>query len=168
MSPEESYSLSDYYIQKADKCRDEASLREVHSKMIIGYTDKMRQLKSGGVCSKQIVHTIDYITSHLHGRITLESTAEALNISPAYLSRLFKSETGFSFSDYVNKLKIEEASALLLYTRYTDLEISNLLCFSSQSYFIKVFKKFTGVTPKEYKKQYDLKNIMPELGGKPQ
>ena len=54
----------------------------------------------------------------------------------------------------MNKLKIEEAASLLLYTEYTDTEISALLGFSSQSYFIKVFRKFIGTTPKKYKKQY--------------
>lgn len=164
LTPEESYSLSDYYILKADKCSTEKELRAVHTEMIEGYTDKMRRMRYSGICSKQIVHAIDYIATHLHGRVTLEETADVLKISPAHLSRLFKIETGMTFSNYVNKLKIDEASALLLYTEYNDLEISSLLSFSSQSYFIKVFRKYTGMTPKEYKKQYDLKNIMPELG----
>ena len=49
-----------------------------------------------------------------------------------------------------------KAASLLLYTEYTDTEISNLLGFSSQSYFIKIFKKHTGTTPKTYKKQFRL------------
>ena len=69
-------------------------------------------------------------------------------------SRLFKSETGMTFSDYVNHRKIEEATGLLQYSDYSDLEISNLLCFSSQSYFIKIFKKVMNMTPNEYKKKY--------------
>lgn len=163
MTPEESYSLSDYYIMKADKCKDETSIRKVHIEMIEGYTDRMRQIKLKGICSKQIVHAINYITSHLHGRVMLNEVAEQLKISSAYLSRLFRNETGMAFSEYVNKLKIEEASALLLYTEYTDLEVSNLLCFSSQSHFIKVFRKFTGVTPREYKRRYKLNKILPEV-----
>lgn len=163
MSPEESYSLSDYYINQADKCRNEEELDKVHNDMIDGYTQKMRRIKFSGVCSKQIVHAIDYILSRLHQRILLNDAADSLKISPAYLSRLFKTETGMTFSEYVNKLKIEEAATLLLFTERSDLEISNLLSFSSQSYFIKVFRKFMGTTPKEYKKQYLLGRVMPEL-----
>ncbi len=166
MSPEESYSLSDFYINKADKCRTEEELNEVHNEMIDGYTNKMRRIKLSGVCSKQIVHAIDYILTRLHQRILLEAAAESLRISPAYLSRLFKNETGMTFSEYVNKLKIEEAATLLLYTEQSDLEISNLLSFSSQSYFIKVFRKYMGITPKEYKKQYSLSRVMPEISDK--
>lgn len=116
----------------------------------------MRQIKLIGVYSKQIVRAVDYIICHLHSRILLEEAAEYLKISPAYLSRLFKKEIGISFGEYVNKMKIEEAASLLLYTEYNDTEISNLLAFSSQSYFIKVFRKYIGTTPKKYKKQYNI------------
>ncbi|MBO5103623.1 MAG: helix-turn-helix domain-containing protein [Ruminococcus sp.] len=156
MSPEESYSMSDFYIMKTDKCRTEEEVRAVHTEMIEGYTDRMRKIKINNVYSKQIVRAVDYIMCHTHNRVFLEEAAEYLKISPAYLSRLFRQETGITFSEYVNKMKIEEASSLLLYTEYSDLEISNLLGFSSQSYFIKVFKKQIGLTPKQYKKQYKI------------
>ena len=161
MTPETSYSLSDFYIMKTDKCSTEEELRTVHLEMITDYTNKMRQQKLAGVYSKQIVRAIDYIIRHLHSHITLESTAQHLKLSSAYLSRLFKKETGMSFGDHVNKLKIEEASALLLYTEYSDTEISSLLGFSSQSYFIKIFRKYMGTTPKKYKRQYNV-NIVPD------
>ncbi|MBR0141076.1 MAG: helix-turn-helix transcriptional regulator [Ruminococcus sp.] len=153
MTPDESYALSDFYIMKMDKVNTEKEIREIHAEMIEGYTNKMRRLKLNGIYSKQILRTVDYIMCNLHGKILLDDAAEHLKISPAYLSRLFKTETGFSFSDYVNKLKIEEAASLLLFTEYSDLDISNLLGFSSQSYFIKIFKRFMNVTPKQYKKK---------------
>ena len=153
MSPEESYSLSDFYIMKTDKCRTEEEIRQVHLEMIEDYTGKMRRIKLQGVYSRRIVHAVDYIITHLHSRILLEDAAAHLKLSPAHLSRLFKKETGMAFSDYVNKQKIEEAAALLLYTEYSDTQISSLLAFSSQSYFIKVFRKYMGTTPKQYKQQ---------------
>ena len=156
MTPEESYSLSDFYIMKTDKCTTEAEIRRIHVEMIEGYTEKMRKLKLKGVYSKQIVHAVDYIITRLHHRILIDDVADHLGISSSYLSRLFKSETGMNFTDFVGKLKVEEAASLMLYTDYSDLDISNLLGFSSQSYFIKVFRKFIGVTPKAYKKQYRL------------
>lgn len=154
MSPEESYSMSDFYIMKTDKCRTETEIRAVHLEMIEGYTNKMRKIKLNGIFSKQIVRAVNYIICHINSRILLNDVAESLKLSPAYLSRLFRKETGATFSDYVNRLKIEEASALLLYTEYSDIEISSLLAYSSQSHFIKVFRRYTGVTPKEYKKKY--------------
>ncbi len=162
MTPEESYSLSDFYIMKTDKCQTESEIRAVHIEMIEGYTNKMRQIKLSGIYSKQIVRAIDYIICRLHSRISLEETAKHLRISPSYLSRLFKKETGEAFGDYVNKLKIEEAASLLLCTEYSDTEISNMLGFSSQSYFIKIFRKYTGTTPKKYKQKYNISIIKHE------
>lgn len=156
MTPEQAYSLSDVYINRADECKTIESVRSVHNEMIDEYTRQMRILRSSKLYSKRILRAVEYISEHLHSRILIEDAAEFLRITPAYLSRLFKSETGMTFSDYVNQRKIEEATGLLRYSDYTDLEISNLLCFSSQSYFIKIFKKIMGMTPNEYKKKYRL------------
>ena len=154
MSPEEAYSMSDFYIMKTDKSTTEEEIRAIHLEMIEGYTKKMRRIKRDGICSKQIIRAISYITSNINSRILLHDVAEHLKLSPAYLSRLFRQETGTTFNEYVNRMKIEEATTLLIYTKYTDLEISNRLAYSSQSYFIKIFRKFTGTTPKKYRSGY--------------
>jgi len=162
MTLEEAYNLSDIYIMKSDECRTEAEVHAVHQEMIEGYTRHMRRVRNSGIYSKQIVRALDYISDHLHGKIMIEDAAAYLKISPAYLSRLFKAETGIAFSNYVSKTKAEEAANLLTFSEYTDSEISNLLGFSSQSYFIKIFKKYLGVTPKEYKKRYKFPDFSKE------
>lgn len=154
MTPEEAYSISDIYIMRVDECTEENEIRSVHMEMIEYYTSKMHQVRSKNVYSKRIVCAMDYISRHLHSRIKIDEAAEYLNISPEYLSRTFKAETGMTFTDYVNRRKIEEAAGLLSYSQYTDSEISSLLCFSSQSYFIRIFKKYVGMTPNKYKKKY--------------
>jgi len=156
MTMEEAYHLSDYYIMKADECRTTEQVHAVHAEMLEGYTRKMRHIRNGVIYSKQIVKVMDYISDNLHSRILLKDAADYLHLSAAYLSRLFKTETGMTFSDYVNQKKIETAVSLLLYSEYSDLEISSLLCFSSQSHFIRIFKKYKGMTPKAYKKIYRL------------
>ena len=156
MSPEESYSMSDYYIMKTDKSTTEEEIRTVHLEMIEGYTLKMRRIKSNGIFSRKVLKAINYIMSNINNRILLKDVAEYLGLSPEYLSRLFRRETGLTFSEYVNKLKIEEATALLTYTKFTDIEISNMLAYCSQSYFIKIFRKFTGTTPKKYRENYKI------------
>lgn len=154
MTPEQAYSLSDVYIMRADECKTIEDVRNTHDEMIAEYTRQMGILRNSRLYSKKILRAVEYISEHLHSRVLIEEAAESLHITPAYLSRLFKSETGMTFTDYVNKRRIEEATGLLRYSEYSDLEISNLLCFSSQSYFIKVFKKVMGITPNEYKKKY--------------
>ena len=83
--------------------------------MLEGYTRRMQRVRNSKVYSKQIVKSIEYISEHLHNRIMLSDMAEYLQISEAYLSRLFKEETGISFSDYVNQQKVEAAANLQRY-----------------------------------------------------
>lgn len=156
MTPEESYTMSDFYIMKTDKCNTEKEIRKVHVEMIEDYTKRMRLIKMKGIYSKQMVRAIDYIMNHIHSRILLVDVAKHLDISHEYLSRLFRKETGITFSEYVNSLKIQEASALLINTEYSEKDIGNMLCFATQSYFIKVFKKYMSCSPKQYRKSYHI------------
>ena len=162
MTPKEAYHLSDIYIMKSDKCSSVEEVRDVHKEMLEGYTRQMRRLRNNRTYSKQVVRTLDYISDHLHSRIMLEDAAEYLQLSAAYLSRLFKAEVGMTFIDYVNKKKIESAANLLRFSEYSTLEISNLLAFSSQSYFIKIFKKYMGTTPGGYKAACQLPDFRQE------
>lgn len=159
MSVEEGYNLSDMFILKADNCNNKNDVHKLHYEMIIKFTKRMYSINNEKIYSKQIVRAIDYIRDHLHSRIKIEDIANYLSLSVAYLSRLFKAETGMVLSEYINIKKIESASSMLQFSKYTDLEISNMLGFSSQSYFIKIFKKYTGMTPKEYKSRYRFSNL---------
>lgn len=159
MSPEMAYQLSDLFIMQADECRTEEEVRAVHKEMLEGYTKRMQQVRCGKIYSKQIVKAIAYIDEHLHARVFLRDAAEALHLNEAYLSRLFKAETGCTFSDFVSRRKIENAAKLMRYSEYNDAEISSLLSFSSQSYFIKQFRKYMGMTPKEYRKTSKIPEI---------
>lgn len=163
MTPETAYQISDLYIMQADECRTEEAVRAVHSEMLEHYTKRMQSVRCNKIYSKQIVKAIEYINEHLHSRILLSDAAEALHLSEAYLSRLFKAETGSTFSEFVSRRKIENAAKLVLYSEYTDAEISSLLSFSSQSYFIKLFRKYMGMTPKEYRKNYRVPEIYKDM-----
>ena len=97
---------------------------------------------------------MDYISIHLHSRIFLQDVADATAVSAPHLSRQFQKEMHVSISEYIAIKKIEAAKNLLQYTQQPASAISSLLSFSSQSYFIKVFQKYVGMTPKEYRRQF--------------
>lgn len=91
----------------------------------------------------------------LDANLSLESVAEKLNINKSYLSRLINSDLEKNFNDYINELRIEEAKTYLEQTEfenYTLLAIGLEAGFNSKTAFNSAFKKFTGVTPSEYKK----------------
>lgn len=91
----------------------------------------------------------NYILTHYASDINLEKTAAELYISPAYLSRLYKKETGISFVDDLNRVRVDAARICLL--DGINLKKTATLCgFKYYNYFIKVFKDYTGLTPADF------------------
>lgn len=144
------YSVSDFYIQKADSCTSIKDVSDLHYIMCLDYTVRMKNLRKEKICSQPIAKCIDYICDSLHTRITVERLAEHTGLNPTYLSRLFKKETGQTISGYIQDKKIETACNMLVYSEFTPAEISSILAFPSQSYFTEIFRKKTGITPKKY------------------
>ena len=160
MDLSDAYGLSDYYIQKADKCKKGSDISKLHPEMCIEYAKRMRDLRKNAICSAQIAQCIDYIYDHLHARITVNELAGYIHMNPTYLSKLFKKEVGTSISEYIRRQKLETAKNMLVYSDYRPAEISSLLAFPSQSYFTEIFHKYTGLTPAEYKKQYFQQSLL--------
>lgn len=98
--------------------------------------------------------SIEYINSNLGKNVSLEKAASICNLSPCYFSKVFKKEVGINFISYVNDKKINKAKEIL---ENTDTPITNIsidLGFEDCGYFIRVFKKLQGVTPKKYRELY--------------
>lgn len=102
--------------------------------------------------SRTVAGAVAYIQDNLAQDISLEQTAETVGVSPYYLSRLFKDETGENFVGYLTRLKMERAKELLQKYGYSIKKVSDALGYSSPTYFCKVFKRYTGLTVGEYKK----------------
>lgn len=99
-----------------------------------------------------IDQSVQYIHAHYLGKLSLTGAAEALHTNSSYLSALFKKTTGLGFIDYVNQIRIKESKELLSATNLSLVEIALNTGFESQSYFTKIFKRETGITPREYRK----------------
>ena len=94
---------------------------------------------------------ISYIRANYMHKITLEDVAEYIFLSPSYLSKIFKDEMGTNFNRYLTSVRIEKSRVLLLSQELSISEIAEMSGFFDQSYFNKVFKRETGVTPKKYR-----------------
>ena len=75
-------------------------------------------------------------------------------LSPDYLSRIFRQETGISFHQYLNNVRITKAKELIRTTALRLTDISQMVGYDDQSYFTKVFKRTAGIAPGEYVKKY--------------
>ncbi|WP_179124018.1 response regulator [Marinococcus halophilus] len=99
-----------------------------------------------------IIDQVLYYMKHNYQHdLQAKAIAETHFITPNYFSILFKQETGLSFSDYLNTLRIEKASELLLTTSNRVFEIAEYVGYSEYKYFVKVFKKYKGTTPTQYR-----------------
>lgn len=83
--------------------------------------------------------------------MSLEDLSGVTGLTPNYLSALFKQETGMTVGEYLTEFRIDSACALLTQTDYDYLKIALSLGFCTQSYFTKVFREQTGVTPRTYR-----------------
>lgn len=102
---------------------------------------------------KVVERAMEYIRQNYKNDITLEDVANAIFISPYYLSHLFRDELGITFIEYLTKIRIEEASRLLLTTNMSIIRIAEEVGYSDSSYFSKVFKKLQNVTPSQYRQR---------------
>ncbi|EGG34923.1 response regulator transcription factor [Paenibacillus sp. HGF5] len=96
---------------------------------------------------------LEYIKDHYADPITLTGVARQFHFNASYLSSYFASYNGEGFSEYLNKIRLEKAMELLLTTELTISEISASVGYSDQSYFTKVFKKQTGISPSQFRRQ---------------
>lgn len=93
----------------------------------------------------------EYIRQHFQEDLSVTDIADYLYVSPNYLSRLFKRETGEGCTEYINALRIEKAKDLLKNTLYLTYEISEIVGFKDPNYFSMRFKKHVGLSPTEYR-----------------
>ncbi|MBE5782544.1 MAG: helix-turn-helix domain-containing protein [Clostridiales bacterium] len=102
--------------------------------------------------SDLIYHTIQYLQSNFSRKLTLDEIAHSVHISPTYLSRVFKRETGASLVDFLNRIRIEKSRELLADSSLRLIEVALQCGFESQSYFNRMFKLFCDMTPQQYRK----------------
>jgi AraC-like DNA-binding protein len=100
-----------------------------------------------------------FIKENFTRKISLREVAKIAGLSAPYFSTIFKEEMGENLSKYINRQRVEKASRMLLETDLSLSEISNSCCFDDQSWFSKIFKSFTGISPSKYRSQGGKINI---------
>lgn len=104
---------------------------------------------------QKITEISNYIQAHYSQPLTLTHLSETFYISPYYLSRVFKENSGFSFTEYVNHVRIKEAQRLLRETNWKIVRIAESVGFDSFAYFGRVFKDTVHLSPMQYRRMQD-------------
>lgn len=100
-----------------------------------------------------ILNVIAFIRNNYQRDIALSEAAELCGVTPEYLCRIFNRETGVNFTSFLQNFRISTAKRLLLSGNYKIYEVSEMVGFHDQKYFVKIFKKLCGVTPSEFKRE---------------
>ncbi len=119
---------------------------------IIGlYRNALKEIAEHRVTYSEKVKAAIYFMNNNYEKITgMSEVAEAIGVSGSYLSRIFHLETGKTLINYLNDIRIEKAKSYLLLKKLPLKQVVTLCGFNNYSYFMNVFKEYTGKTPKEY------------------
>ena len=153
-APAKAYKLSDLYINKIDQCKRMTEIFEYRKRSLYDFAKLVVEEREKRANSRYTEQCKEYIRKYYHQKICIPDIAEALGVSESHLSRIFKKETGESIQKYSMHMRIERAENLLKYSEASLTEISEYLCFSSQSHFGRVFKVYKNMTPKQYRDYY--------------
>lgn len=149
---EEALSLSDSYIRKCEMLASAEQIINLQYHMVLDYTDRVERVRHGKTPTKLVRDVTSYVRKNISQKTSVDELAKALFISRTHLATRFKEESGMTLTDFILSEKTEEAKRLLRYTDKSLLAIGEYLGFSSQSHFTKAFRKYTTITPGEYRK----------------
>ena len=148
---DDAFFLSDSYIQSCERLDTAEKITNLQYHMVLEFTERVERLHLGEHPGKLAVAVANYVQHHLSESISTEALAQSLYMGRSYLSTKFHSETGIKLNDFILQQKTEEAKRLLRYTDRSAAAIGDYLAFSSPAHFSRVFKKYVGLTPNEYR-----------------
>lgn len=150
---EKTYQLIDLYIQECERLQTISDVKSLQYSMIQDFCRHTADTQIPSGISSEVYECMNYIRSHTNEPLSIDDVAKSIHRSNSYTMKHFKEELGINMGAYIMRCKLEEAKSLLTYSNKSLIEISNYLCFSSQSYFQNVFKKKYGITPLQYRKK---------------
>lgn len=148
-SPERIYALSGRFIARLSQENDLEALCMTLQEVVESFMNAAFYEKDKG--NPHIRKALQYIAANYSRNMTLQMVADHVGLSPSYFSALFSGTLGVSFKDYLNAVRVEGSKPLLLSTEYSLADIAVAMGFPDQSYFCKVFKKSTGISPGKYR-----------------
>jgi len=157
---ETAFNLTDIYCQRADLLTEVQAVEQISFAMMLDFCEKVREVRNKAAVSPVIQHCLDYISVHLHEPLGLEKLSSHCGLCGRSLSLRFKKEVGVGIPEYIHREKIQEAKYLLRNTNYSLSQISAYLNYPSQSYFTQIFKRYSDMTPQQYRDAPGIRDLL--------
>ena len=130
------------------------------------YQEDMKTVQKDASPSGNIIlQAKDYIDQHYSEKIVLSELATSLGITPNYLSSLMKRQLGMTFSEYIMSVRMEQASKLLSTNNLRINEVAAKVGYENLFYFSKLFKRFYGLSPRDFRHQRINASVQNEIAG---
>ena len=143
---------NDKFLLKIEESSNEAELSEIINMIVSLMAGKMFSFQ-GVLHSAALRKAERFIWKNYSRKISLKEIADAAGLSPPYFSTVFREEMGIHLSHYLNRLRVAKAAAKLVDTGQSINRIAETCGFEDQSWFSKVFKSHTGMSPGKYREQ---------------
>ncbi|MFP4442690.1 MAG: response regulator [Spirochaetia bacterium] len=145
----EAFKVYKEFSDKTEKVVSVSGLMELTSAFFADFTKIIP--RKNDAASEIINNAVLYIQEHVTDKISLDKLSSEVGASRYYLSTIFNEKIGESLTNYINKKKMEKAMELLSKKYYSNSMLAELLGISDETYFSKLFKKHTGVSPKNFR-----------------
>lgn len=145
-------SVSGKFAIQIEQAQSIAELLYVNEEMPKAYCNLVKEVSVAALPSI-IKKAVTSIRFNIDQPLSLQAIADTLGVNPSHLSRTFKKALGMTLTDYINKLRIEEAKYMLDHSNDSVTEIAAHVGYSDSNYFSKVFRKWERVTPLDYRKR---------------
>jgi AraC-like DNA-binding protein len=147
--------MADAFVKNMeDNLFDEGLVFDSIHEAELEFTKLVNRLGSKSSYNPVIRQAKDYISTHIHDKISIAGMANEIGINPNYLSTIFSRSENKTITEYITDEKLHLCENMLKYSDCTIQEIGAYFAFSSQSYFTKLFKRVYGLTPGAYRQLY--------------
>lgn len=124
--------------------------KTLFQQLIFEIIENLRNKNENYAASLKVGKIIEFMHENVNSKITLTELAEMVQLSPTYLSRIFKQTTEYSIIEFFNKIKVDKAKEMIIEGDKKMKEIAQLLGFTDEFYFSRIFKRIEGTSPSEF------------------
>jgi len=154
VTPTVAYEMSELYFKKLEKCMNKIEMIKLNESMRNKFSDMVKKVRSDKRNMGYVEQCKEFIHQNVYSQLRVEEIAKVIGINNNYLSRKFAEQEGMTISQFIVKTRLSVAQDLIKHSKMGISQISEYLCFASQSHFGKLFKAEFGVSPLQYKKQH--------------
>lgn len=160
ISSEVAFSICDNFVRKLEDIDKIEHIQSIEREAQFYFTQFVHNDKNNEYIDNKnylINQCKEIIIKNINKKIVVKDIAKTLYTNSEYLSRVFSKQEGITIKDYIQREKIQFSKNMLIYYEYSFGEIAQYFSFYSQSHYIKIFKKWTGTTPKKFRDEYGIK-----------